>query len=299
MKHGTLNFMMLTLAALLAVGCTSPERATPESTITPESNTPTPSAIPSGMVDVGGYELFIACSGAGGPIVILEAGTGYGVGEWWGELPDQVAQFTQVCMYDRAGIGRSDLPTGEWRTAQDMADDLHRLLKNAGAQGPFVLVGHSLGGAIVRLYAAAYPGEAAGLVLLDSMNETYNEAEKDFLTPEEYARYADLMADSIEFSISGTLEELHALRAVSDAPLGDLPLVVISRGTHPPSDLVSPAETQRRLELWQELQADLATISTNGVFIVAEESGHFVHLDQLDLVVETIRNMVEGIQAVP
>jgi pimeloyl-ACP methyl ester carboxylesterase len=247
-------------------------------------------------VDVGGYALFITCSGAGEPLVILEAGAGYGVGEWWGELPAQVAQFTQVCMYDRAGIGQSDPPTGEWRTAQDLADDLHRLLENAGAEGPFVLVGHSLGGAIVRLYAATYPGEVAGLVLLDSMNEAYNKAEKDFLTPQEYARYADLMADSIEFSISGTLEELHAMRAASDTPLGDLPLVVIVRGTQPPSDLVSQETLQERLELWQALQADLATLSTSGTFIIAEESGHFIHLDQLDLVVETIQKMVEELR---
>jgi pimeloyl-ACP methyl ester carboxylesterase len=101
-------------------------------------------------------------------------------------------------------------------------------LKNAGAAGSFVLVGHSLGGAIVRLYATTYPGEVAGLVLLDPMNEAYNEAEKDFLTPQEYARYADLMADSIAFSLSGTLQELHAMRAGRDTPLGDLPLVVKS-----------------------------------------------------------------------
>jgi pimeloyl-ACP methyl ester carboxylesterase len=118
------------------------------------------------MVDVGGYRLHLYCTGEGSPTVILEAGGG---NPWlsWYQVQPQVAQFTRVCSYDRAGLGWSD-PSPKPRTTKVIADELHTLLHNAGITAPFVLVGHSLGGLDARMFASQYPSEAVGMVLVDS-----------------------------------------------------------------------------------------------------------------------------------
>jgi pimeloyl-ACP methyl ester carboxylesterase len=120
------------------------------------------------LVDVGGRKLFIACSGTGSPTVVLEGGLGQG-SDYFALIAPAVATTTRVCAYDRAGHGRSEPATG----AQDgmaIASDLHVLLAASGNHGPYILAGHSAGGAYVPFFAAAYPTEVAGLVLLDSMS---------------------------------------------------------------------------------------------------------------------------------
>ncbi|MEO8469829.1 MAG: alpha/beta fold hydrolase, partial [Chloroflexota bacterium] len=120
------------------------------------------------LVDVGGYKLFISCTGTGSPTVVLEGGLGQG-SDYFALIAPAVATKTRVCVYDRAGHGRSEDAIG----AQDgmtIARDLHALLAASGNQGPYILAGHSAGGAYVRFFAAAYPSELAGLVLLDSMS---------------------------------------------------------------------------------------------------------------------------------
>ncbi len=120
------------------------------------------------LVDVGGHKLFIACSGTGSPTVVLEGGLGQG-SDYFALIAPEVATTTRVCTYDRAGHGRSDLTTGP-QDGMTIARDLHSLLAASGNQGPYILAGHSAGGAYVPFFAAAYPGEVAGLVLLDSMS---------------------------------------------------------------------------------------------------------------------------------
>src|SRR5690348_14927597 len=117
-------------------------------------------------VDPAGRRLALTRSGAGAPTVILETGLGAESAEWE-PVQRAVAQFTQVCRYDRANRGQSD-PAPKPRSAQDAVNDLHTLLSATNVPAPYVLVGHSLGGIIVRLYAHRYPGEVAGLVLVDS-----------------------------------------------------------------------------------------------------------------------------------
>jgi pimeloyl-ACP methyl ester carboxylesterase len=120
---------------------------------------------PGRLVDVGGYRLHIHCVGEGGPTVILDALFPGGVSNWAWIQPD-IAKSTQVCSYDRAGLGWSD--TGpEPRDAVQQAEELHTLLVNAGVGGPYVLVGHSLGGLSVRMFADLYPDETAGMVLVE------------------------------------------------------------------------------------------------------------------------------------
>lgn len=123
---------------------------------------------PGQLVDVGGYQLHIYCLGEGSPTVILDALFPGTVSNWVWVQPE-VARTTRVCAYDRAGLGWSDSGP-EPRDAQQHARELHTLLTNANVSGPYVLVGHSLGGLSVRIFADEYPDEVAGMVLIEGTN---------------------------------------------------------------------------------------------------------------------------------
>ncbi len=118
------------------------------------------------LFDVGGFKMHINCTGKGGPAVILESGLGDTYLSWRKVQP-RIAQFTRVCSYDRAGIGYSD-SSSRPRTSKVMAEELHALLRAAGFAPPYILVGHSMGGYNVRLYASQYRHEVAGMVLVDA-----------------------------------------------------------------------------------------------------------------------------------
>ena len=118
------------------------------------------------LVDVGGHRLHIEFTGTGSPTVVLESGAAES-SFYWGRIAPAVAGTTKVCVYDRAGRGFSEAPAGR-QDGVAVANDLHALLAGSGNAGPYVLVGHSTGGAYVRIFAARYPDEVAGMVLLDS-----------------------------------------------------------------------------------------------------------------------------------
>lgn len=117
------------------------------------------------LIDVGGYRLHIHCIGEGSPTVILEAGTG-GSSLDWSLVQPALAATTRVCAYDRAGYGWSDNATSP-RTSQQTTAELHTLLTNANIDGPYVLVGHSIGVIHTEAYLDSYPTEVAGLVMVD------------------------------------------------------------------------------------------------------------------------------------
>lgn len=124
---------------------------------------------PGQLIDVGGYKLHLYCTGEGSPTVILDAmGPGWSI--YWAQVQPEIAKITRVCSYDRAGFGWSDagrLP----RIGRRMAGELHQLLTNGGISGPYVLVGHSLGGFVARLYRQAHPNDVVGMVLVDAGHE--------------------------------------------------------------------------------------------------------------------------------
>ena len=124
---------------------------------------------PGKLVDIGGRRLHINCVGEGFPTVLLESGIGdYSLS--WVLVQPEVARFTRVCSYDRAGLGWSD-PGDAPRTSHQIVQDLGSLLRAAGIAGPYVLVGHSLGGYHVRVYACQHRTEIVGMVLVDSAHE--------------------------------------------------------------------------------------------------------------------------------
>src|SRR4051812_16986145 len=190
------------LLVILLLGAPSPVRA--------QAATPaTPAAAESdfaGLVDVGGRSLYLECRGSGTPTVILEAGFRSRADYWTDDLlqPDAprtmvfpgVAALTRVCAYDRPGTttvpngtllpSRSD-PVLMPRTALDSVHDLHALLQAAKVAGPYVLVGHSYGGMLARLYASTYPNEIVGMVLVDA----FSEGLKDQMTAEQWSAYKE------------------------------------------------------------------------------------------------------------
>ena len=139
---------------------------------------------PGQLVDVGGYRLHIQCAGEGSPTVVLDTGLG-STALYWGKVLPEVAKYTRVCTFDRAGYGWSE--TGpEPRSSERITMELHALLKNAGVPGPYILVGWSFGGFTARLYPHLYPGEVAGIVLVDSTHE------------EQFVRYVPTVVNGIK-----------------------------------------------------------------------------------------------------
>ena len=220
---------------------------------TPPSASPVVSgADVAGLVDIGdGRRLYLECHGSGGPTVVLEAGYRSPAAVWienFGGVPGPmvfqgVAMQTRVCLYERPGVAavldgvlvpsRSD-PAPVPRTARDVVEDLHTLLDVAGEQGPFVLVGHSFGGLFVRLYATTWPGEVAGLVLVDALSE----AVRDNLSPADWAAYAETIsavppelasyADLETVDVNASFDEM--TEALADQPLTGMPVYVIAAG---------------------------------------------------------------------
>lgn len=138
-----------------------------------QTSTQAPVAPPGQLIDLGGWRVHLNCTGAGSasqPAVILEAGAG-GFSVDWSLVQPEVARFARVCSYDRAGLGWSKLGPRP-RTLRQIVWELHTLLEKAGVRPPYVLVGHSYGGILARLYALTYPSEVSGMVLEESGYES-------------------------------------------------------------------------------------------------------------------------------
>ena len=239
-----------------------------------------------GLVDVGGRQLYLTCEGEGSTTVVMEAGGRGNSGSWYLVQPF-VAHFTRVCAYDRAGTGYSEsAPALE--TAQEIADELHSLLASAGVDGPYVLVGHSLGGILVRVFAHRYLNEVAGMVLVDTGHGDPVARFQAELTEEEWLLVRDVILHrDAGFALPGGLDLL-------GPDLGDLPLVVLTAGRRDASP-VPPDIAERLEQVRQDSQQELVGLSSNSTHIVARESGHSIQMEQPDLVIEAIRRVVEEV----
>jgi pimeloyl-ACP methyl ester carboxylesterase len=240
---------------------------------------PSPSPTPSsGRADIGGYELAYECHGEGEPTVILEAGLGAaGTSEFFGFI-ERAAETMRVCAYDRAGTGKisDERPAGEHVTASLMAKELHRLLDVLKIEPPVVLVGHSYGGMLARAFEGTYPGDVAGMVLIDVSSEP------------EVPVYERLDAGpwidgTDRIDIHATVRELHAA-----GDIGDMPLIVVT------ARIIEDQWLATVPKLAARAQARLAGLSSNAMEVVATDSGHFVHVDAPDVVFAAIGQVVEA-----
>src|SRR5262245_3328102 len=229
------------------------------------------------LVEIGGgRRLYLECHGSGSPTVVLEAGFRTDA-EIWNTLTvvgtpvlPAVSGFTRVCVYDRPGtaldaehLGRSD-PVPMPRTAEDIVADLDALLRAAEVPGPYVLVGHSLGGLFARLYASDQPEAVAGLVLVDA----YPERLEELLGPERWPIYEQIALDPGPLAGVPDLETIDfdaaseaMLAAAARSPLRRVPLTVLSRGRPVELPANAPAGFSDALEqAWTVGQAELAKI---------------------------------------
>jgi sugar lactone lactonase YvrE len=243
---------------------------------------------PGTKVDVGGYSLYIHCSGQGSPTVILDAGYG-GTSGNWGYIQPKIAQSTRVCSYDRAGLGYSDpRPSGIQGDGTQIVKELNTLLLKAHIDGPYILIGHSMGGMELRLYAYTYPHDVAGMVLVDSSHEDQCQRNIDFCFGNDSAEDVDVTA---------LMSQLQTARHGGvKGSLGSIPLAVLTRGETPnPCDAQCATDAQ----VWHDLQNELATASTNSVHVIARRSGHFIHGDQPALVLAAISQVVDAAKHPP
>jgi len=241
-------------------------------------------------VDIGGRALFISCAGSGSPTVVLEAGSGNSAETWVGVQPE-VARFTRVCSYDRAGLGQSDPAPSGVRTVQDSVDDLHALLAAADISGPIVLAGHSLGGLIVRLYASQCPGDVAGVVLVDGMPPNLPTSGLALLPAQDRRETFTIMRglhpqdpEHLDIIASGVWVMAH--------PPALVPTVVLAAGFHGVPG--APPDTVFE-DLWQELQWDQARV-LDARFVPVREGDHFLQQDHPEQVIEAIHQVVEAVR---
>jgi pimeloyl-ACP methyl ester carboxylesterase len=247
------------------------------------------------LVDVSGRRLYRAEVGTDEPTVLFEAGLGDSAPTWSGVIP-AVAAFARVISYDRPNTqaGASD-PAPTPRTADDVVADLNALLGTEAASGPYVFVGHSVGGLFSRLYASRYPDQVAGLVLVDASHEAQDQRRKAMVSAELFAAEQQAVNSNSEgIDLAASFAQMSAARTAT--PLAPMPLVVLSAGVDDPAFFPAGWPMEEEASLHAELQADLAALVPDGRLIVADQSGHYIQQSQPDLVVEAIRDVVQAVR---
>jgi pimeloyl-ACP methyl ester carboxylesterase len=244
------------------------------------------------LVDIGGRHLYLACQGTAAPTVVFVAGLGDSGEAAWGAVWGQVARSTRACVYDRAGLGRSD-PNPKTMTYQGAADDLHALLRRGHILGPYVLVGHSLGGLLARLYAHQHPADVAAVVLVDATPVDWFPTVQRLLPP---ALLSPLTHNPEGFDLRHGLTSLTPL----DRPgvLERRPLAVIWAPNQPPPGL-PPSTTQELARSWEAEQARLARLSSASRQQRVPGSGHYLQRDRPKLVVAWIDDVLRTLQRAP
>lgn len=267
---------------------TPPAVGTPAATGTPVAEDP----IISSLIDIGGRRLFLRCIGTGQPTVILEAGYGDD-GTIWDSVQLKASERIRVCSYDRAGLSRSDPAPSLPRTSADVVADLHALLGAAGITPPYLLVGHSFGALHARLFAATYPAEVAVLMLIDGWPEGYDAALRALVSDEQWTRYQATLAKDPDYEAIDLEASYAEVRAAPLSP--GLPLTVISHGRPPDAACCPPGwPVAAQEQLWQELQRGLVALEPGATQIIATESGHAIHYEQPELVVDAMLGMIAG-----
>lgn len=233
------------------------------------------------LVTVGSDRLHVETIGEAGPTVVFEAGLGNDA-TTWKSVAAPIAAFARVVLYDRVGLGQSSQLKDARAaiTADEVASRLHALLAAADIHPPYILVGHSLGGLYMQMFARKYANQVSGIVLLESSSTE---------APSELKTRAKLVPGTAAYlEEEGVAESNQQVR--NAGPFPDVPLTVIAATDHGPYFREWEPTLMR-------LQQQLATLSPQGSLIVAQGSGHDVQLDRPETVIDAVRRMAAAVQA--
>lgn len=264
-----------------------------------------PYPAPGKLIDVGGYRVHLYCTGASSPTVIIAGAAG---SFDWALVEPEVAKFARVCTWDRSGTAWSE--PGPLPTCAQRADELHTLLDRAGVEGPYVMVGLSIGAIVARIHTSKHPGEVAGMVMIDhafgdAAAGPPPRASGDYDSPPVLLTQAPIALDRTENSpafqrLPPRDQQMHRWAAaqpeseerrkatagcLAEAPaffLGARPLIVVSQAGGG-ADYVA-------------FQSALAALSTNSRQMIAENSGHAIEIERPDVIVSAIRQVVEAVR---
>lgn len=258
---------------------TGPEVAT---TITAEQ----PGRAIDEFVTISSGRMHVRCSGTGDTTVLLVAGWDQGA-ETWTAVEPTIAERARVCSYDRFGTGTSDSPATT-QTFETQVADLHELLAEIGEPGPFVVVGHSFGGAEAVTFASTHADEVAGLVLVDASPTTWPDT---VCSVPAYAGGCALMRDPNQDG--ERLDVFPAFEAAATiTSLGDVPLTVLS-AAHRSADGLTPDELTRLDTVWDEGMQRWAGLSTASKIVTVDDTGHEIQRDQPTIVIDEVIELLE------
>lgn len=259
--------------------------------------------IPGERHDIGGHQLHINCMGTGSPTIIIDTGLGDDSSDWQIIL-EKSAEISKTCVYDRAGYGWSDFGPRP-RTSRQIAYELNLLLKEAQIPPPYILVGHSFGGYNMRIFTSFYPSSVSGVVLVDASHEDQYER-LDIKIPKTNRRSGSrisLSPASVRKPAPGNKNKFLQDRAFHTAryeisslylssqqvqynnDMLTVPLIVISRGI---DEWVGSSHAREREKTWIFLQQDLSYLSPLSQHIFAHKSGHNIHQQQPEIIIDAI-----------
>jgi pimeloyl-ACP methyl ester carboxylesterase len=273
------------------------------------AQTPPSGPAPGALIDIGGHKLHLLCVGPSNrrPTVILEAGGG-GSSRDWSQVQNLLSANVRTCAYDRAGSGWSEAGPAP-RTMRQEVFELHALLEAAKVPGPFVLVGQSIGGLLVRLYTEQYGSEVVGLVLVDPTHES------DMLGSARYGGWVRLREKAAarpvpeprregrpskqynpeDDYLAEEFQQIYLSRKTNPEPLGKRPLIVLAAGKRqrPPG---TPDDLWAQIRVEKDGQkVDLSRLSSNSKFVLDPSSGHNIQADNPQLVARAIEEVLAAV----
>lgn len=285
------------------------------------------------FIDVDGHNLHYYKKGNNGPSIIFETGFDPSGHLQWHNIQQELSKSTTTISYDRAGIlwsERGDNP----KTGQNIVEELYQLLNKINAPKPYIIVGHSMGGMLLRSFISKYPNEVAGIVLIDSQtpndqeylsDELYTLTNQDipsgllkfantfglarlmfrgmFPDKEEYNYQKSIMPALLHKSVNGIFEEqaqMSFLKAEASKinTFGSIPLRIISANdSNRFDDIITNKNLKNEMiNAWDRMQKDLLNFSTNSQQILVPNSGHYIHEDQPKIIIESINELISEIE---
>ncbi len=263
---------------------------------------------PGRFISIGFQTMYVDCLGDNKPTILVDVGIAESSASWY-KIAKELSKDARICLYDRAGYGWSDPGRGE-RTTVTIVHELKLLVKRAKIPGPYILVGHSFGGFTARYFAAKFPENVAGLVLVDSshpeqiyrLSALDNASKKLLITgrkaiaPENFSEFEKkwYFLNSSRKATFAQMAELKyfkqsAYQVKHSGPLKDIPIAVLSRGVSQLPELNGVSLENE----WQDMQKDLLNLSKNSWHLIIDNSGHNIHEEAPEKIIENILKVIE------